>query len=86
MVTGRMAFQGDSAAATLAAMLERDPPPPRGMVPGLPHDLEKLIQRCLRKDAAKRFQSMGDVALDLDEITAGLNTARGGRLEGSHAG
>ena len=82
MVTGRMAFKGDSAAATLAAVLERDPPPPGGFVPGLPADLEKLIQRSLRKDPAKRFQSMGDVALDLDEITAGLDTARGARSRG----
>ena len=74
MVTGRMAFKGDSAAATLAAVLERDPPPPRELVPGLPPDLEKLIQRSLRKDPAKRFQSMGDVALDLDELTAGLDS------------
>ncbi len=76
MVTGRMAFRGDSAAATLAAVLEHDPPPPREVVPGLPADLEKLVQRCLRKDPAKRFQSMGDVALDLDEIKGGLETAR----------
>ena len=79
MVTGRMAFRGDSAAATLAAVLEHDPPPPRELVPGLPPDLEKLVQRCLRKDPAKRFQSMGDVALDLDEIAAGLDTARDAR-------
>jgi Tol biopolymer transport system component/predicted Ser/Thr protein kinase len=76
MVTGRTAFRGDSAAATLAAVLERDPPPPRELVPGLPADLEKLVQRCLRKDPAKRFQSMGDVALDLDEVAAGLDIAR----------
>ena len=76
MVTGRMAFRGDSAAATLAAVLEHDPPPPRELVPGLPPELEKLVQRCLRKDPAKRFQSMGDVALDLDEVAASLDTAR----------
>ena len=79
MVTGRMAFRRDSAAATLAAVLEHEPPPPRELVPGLPPGLEKLVQRCLRKDAAKRFQSMGDVALDLDEIAAGLGNARGAR-------
>jgi Tol biopolymer transport system component/serine/threonine protein kinase len=76
MVTGRMAFRGDSAAATLAAVLEHDPPPPRKLVPGLPPDLEKLIQRCLRKDPAKRFQSMGDVALDLEEVAASLDAGR----------
>src|SRR5512139_764869 len=76
MVTRRMAFKGDSAAATLAAVLEHEPPPPRELVPGLPLELEKLVQRCLRKDPAKRFQSMGDVALDLDEIAGSLDAAR----------
>jgi serine/threonine protein kinase len=76
MVTGRTAFKGDSAAATLAAVLEHEPPPPRELVPGLPLELEKLVQRCLRKDPAKRFQSMGDVALDLDEIAASLDSWR----------
>jgi Tol biopolymer transport system component len=76
LVTGRTAFRGDSAAATLAAVLEHDPPPPRELVPGLPSDLEKLVQRCLRKDPAKRLQSMGDVALDLEEVAAGLDAVR----------
>jgi tetratricopeptide (TPR) repeat protein len=76
MVTGWMAFRGDSAAATLAAVLEHEPPPPREVVPGLPPDLEKLIQRCLRKDPAKRFQSMGDVALELDELATSLESGR----------
>jgi serine/threonine protein kinase/Tol biopolymer transport system component len=76
MVTGRMAFRGDSAAATLAAVLEHEPPAPRELVPRLPPDLEKLVQRCLRKDPARRCQSMGDVALDLDEIAASLDSGR----------
>jgi Tol biopolymer transport system component/predicted Ser/Thr protein kinase len=76
MVTGRVAFRGDSAAATLAAVLDRDPPPPRELVPGLPLELEKLVQRCLRKDPAKRFQSMGDVALEIDEVVASLDSGR----------
>ena len=74
MVTGRVAFKGDSAAATLAAVLEHEPPPPRELVPGLPLEMEKLVQRCLRKDPTKRFQSMADVALDIEEIAAALDT------------
>jgi tetratricopeptide (TPR) repeat protein len=76
IVTGRVAFRGDSAAATLAAVLEHEPQPPREVVPSLPHGLEKLIQRCLHKDPTHRYQSMGDVALDLDEVEASLDTRR----------
>jgi len=34
----------------------------------LPRDLERIILRCLRKDPARRFQVMADLAVELDEI------------------
>jgi eukaryotic-like serine/threonine-protein kinase len=56
MVTGRRAFQGASAAATLAAILHQDPKPLRESIPDAPPELGKLISRCLRKDRERRFQ------------------------------
>ena len=31
-------------------------------------DLEKIINRCLRKDPGRRFQHMGDVKVELEEL------------------
>ncbi|MBK9373939.1 MAG: PD40 domain-containing protein [Holophagales bacterium] len=68
MVTGRRAFARDSASATIAAVL-RDEPEPAGMVsPGLPPELERVIHRCLRKEPAKRYQSMADLKVALEEL------------------
>ena len=64
MVTGRRAFTGDSTIATLSAVLHQEPKP----LEGLPHDLEKTIRRCLRKDPDKRFQHMDDVRVALEEL------------------
>jgi serine/threonine protein kinase len=64
MATGRRAFTGDSAISTLSAVLHQEPKP----LEGLPHDLEKTILRCLRKDPAKRFQHMDDVCVALEEL------------------
>jgi serine/threonine protein kinase len=68
MVTGRRAFRGDSKMSTLAAILTKEPEPPSRIVPGLPRDLEKAIVRCLRKSPERRWQSMADLKVALEEL------------------
>ena len=66
MVTGRRAFSGSSVFAILAAVVREQPKAPSELVSDLPRDLEKLIVRCLRKEPERRFQHMGDSALEID--------------------
>jgi Tol biopolymer transport system component len=68
MITGRRAFQGESTAATLAAVLREAPEPPSRLVPEVPRDLERIIQRCLRKDPNRRSHTMHDVKVQLEEV------------------
>jgi eukaryotic-like serine/threonine-protein kinase len=68
MVTGRRAFQGHSLASTLAAVLKEDPKPPSQLVSGIPPGLERGIQRCLRKDVRRRWQHIGDVRVELEDL------------------
>jgi serine/threonine protein kinase len=68
MLTGRRAFLGDSTASTLASVLRQDPPPPSQLSPEVPRDLERIIQRCMRKDPNRRFHTMQDVKVELDEV------------------
>src|SRR5215467_7970756 len=68
MVTGRKAFQGDSKVATLSAILREDPKPAGQVVEGVPHELERIIARCLRKQPERRFQAMPDLKVALEEI------------------
>lgn len=65
MVTGRRAFPGDSKISTLSAVLTSEPVSPGAEVP---HDLQKLISRCLRKDAVRRLQHMNDIKVVLEEL------------------
>ena len=65
IVTGRRAFQKESKASTLGAIIHKEPEPLGAEVP---HDLQKLIGRCLRKDRAHRFQHMDDVKVALEEL------------------
>jgi eukaryotic-like serine/threonine-protein kinase len=68
MVTGRRAFAGDSRMSTLASILRDDVKPVRDLVENVPPELDRIISRCLRKDAARRFQHMDDVKVALQEI------------------
>ena len=68
MVTGRRAFPGGSKFSTLAAVLHRDPLPLRPGEDNVPHELERVILRCLRKDPQRRWQSMADVKVALEDV------------------
>ena len=68
MVTGRRAFGGASRMATLAAILTKEPDPPSHIVPEVSADLEKTIVRCLRKSPDRRWQSMADLKVALEDL------------------
>jgi Tol biopolymer transport system component len=68
MVTGRRAFAGESTTEVLAAILKDQPTPPSELVADLPKELDRAIQRCLRKEPERRFQHMLDVKLELEQI------------------
>ena len=53
MITGQKAFEGDSKLSTLAAILKQEPKPISQLGPGIPPDLEKIVNRCLRKDPSR---------------------------------
>jgi len=64
MVAGRRAFQGDSKISTLSAVLHQEPKP----IEDIPHDLKRIISRCLRKNPERRFQHMEDLKVELEEL------------------
>jgi len=68
MVTGRQPFRGDSKLSTLSAILKDEPKPVSALSVGAPRDLEKVINRCLRKDPVRRFQHMADLKVALEEL------------------
>src|SRR5262249_14795769 len=68
IATGQQAFQGDSKMSTLAAILNKDPRPVKELSEGIPYDLEKIVNRCLRKDPNRRLQTMADLKVTLEEL------------------
>jgi len=75
MVTGHKAFGGDTTADMVAAILALDPPPMGDSVRGVPPELERVVARCLHKQASERFQSARQLASALREILLGSTPA-----------
>ena len=78
MVTGRRAFEGTSMVSVLAKIINEDPPSPSGSGHPIPMDVERAVLRCLRKDPARRFQTMADLKVALEDLAVDSGTVSAG--------
>ncbi|MEP6995885.1 MAG: protein kinase, partial [Acidobacteriota bacterium] len=69
MLTGRRAFQRDTGAETMTAILKEDPPEPSGSGAKIPPGIDRILQHCLEKNPRERFQSARDAAFDLQSLS-----------------
>ena len=76
MLTGSRAFRGGSAVETMNAILKEEPPETDLSGVKVPPELARLVQHCLEKDPAERFQSARDLAFDLEALAG---SSAGGR-------
>ena len=63
MLTGKLAFNGSSAASVIAAILEREAP---SVTEVAPPAIDHVLSRCLTKDSDHRWQSARDLKLALE--------------------
>ena len=68
MLTGRRPFTGETTVATLAAILNQEPSSPSGVAGPLPQEVERALMRCLRKDSQRRWQTMADLKVVLQDL------------------
>ena len=53
------------------AHIRNPPPSPRSVNDHIPASLEAVILRGMQKEPAERYQSVEDLARDLDEVSSG---------------
>jgi len=74
MLTGRRAFQRATRAETQAAILEAQPEPVGNVNPGVPTPLCWIVERCLAKEKRRRYASTVDLARELEQVRANLDS------------
>ena len=75
MVTGVRAFQRDTSADTMTAILTQDPPELAGSRPDVSPAIDRIIRHCLEKNANERFQNARDIAFALEALSGSQMSA-----------
>jgi serine/threonine protein kinase len=70
MIAGRRAFQRETMAETMAAILKEEPAELTEFNPNISQSLEWLVRRCLEKKPERRFQSTSDLGFALEALSA----------------
>ena len=72
MLSGRQAFEGDTSIDVIGAILYREPVSLGELLPGLPREIERIINKTLKKNREERYQTAKDLLLDLKDVRQNL--------------
>jgi serine/threonine protein kinase/Flp pilus assembly protein TadD len=74
-ITGELPFRADYEQATIYLIINEEPPSIRSRRSDVPEDLERIVEKALKKDPAQRFESAESMKQDLEAL---LNIQRAG--------
>src|SRR5437016_1377673 len=73
--TGKRAFEGKDALDSLHKIVHAPTPQIKEFNSLAPDELQRLVRRCLAKEPDKRYQSIKEVAIELEELQQELKSA-----------
>lgn len=68
LVTGHRPYTADTPAEILLKQATEPLPQPTSFVPGLPEDVEKVLEKSMSKNLAERYETMQDFAQALENM------------------
>jgi hypothetical protein len=71
LVTGRSPFTGSTPIEVIIKHINDPLPNPKQFIPDLPDSVVNMLFKALAKDPNKRYQNMGELATDLENIANG---------------
>jgi len=76
MLTGRPPFECEGAGEFIVAHIQTPAPAPSTVDADLPASIDALVLRCLAKNPADRFQSMGELQVAIEAVLGTLGTPK----------
>jgi serine/threonine protein kinase/Tol biopolymer transport system component len=73
--TGKRAFEGKDALDSLHKIVHAPTPQIKDFITSAPDELQRIVRRCLAKEPDKRYQSIKEVAIELEELQQELKSA-----------
>ena len=76
MATGKLPFKGETQGSVFDSILNRAPAPPLQLNATLPAELERIIEKCLEKNRALRYQHASEIRTDLQRLKQDMDSPR----------
>ena len=68
MLTGKVPFSGETMTDILSSIISIEPQPITTLAPHLPKELQRMVQKTLRKKRDLRYQTTQDLLVDLKDL------------------
>jgi len=73
LLSGKRPFDGENAPDVMGAVLHKEPVPIIQLMPDLPPEIERIVNKTLRKDREQRYQTAKDLLIDLKDANQELD-------------
>ncbi|MEO7658147.1 MAG: protein kinase, partial [Pyrinomonadaceae bacterium] len=68
LLTGKVPFSGETMTDVLSSIISTEPQPVTSLAPHLPRELQRIVQKTLKKKRDQRYHSTRDMLVDLKDL------------------